>query len=141
MNSPRFQVMPSLSPEEYAQLKADIARRGVLVPVEYDEAGEVLDGHHRVQICLELNIKDWPQLIRMGLTDPEKREHARKLNLARRHLDQQQKRSLIEEQLRDTPDRSNRQIASALGASDKTVGVSTITHIDGASATSFDGSC
>jgi N6-adenosine-specific RNA methylase IME4 len=56
------------------------------------------------------------------LTDAEKREHARKLNLARRHLDQQQRRELVEDQLRETPDRSNRQIAVSLGVSDKTVG-------------------
>jgi hypothetical protein len=29
-----FQVLAPLRPEEYAALKADIARRGVLVPVE-----------------------------------------------------------------------------------------------------------
>jgi N6-adenosine-specific RNA methylase IME4/ParB-like chromosome segregation protein Spo0J len=123
MNTPNFQLMPPLSPEDYAELKADIVRRGVQVPVEYDEFGEILDGHHRVQICLEVGIKDWPRLIRFGLSDAEKREHARKLNLARRHLDQQQKRTLVEERLRDMPESSNRQIAAALGVDGKTVGV------------------
>ena len=122
MNASRFQVMLPLSPEDYAELKADIAQRGVLVPVEYDEAGEILDGHHRVQVCLELGIKVWPRLIRLGLSGSEKREHVRKLNLARRHLDRPQKRALVEAQLRDTPDRSNCQIAVSLGVSDKTVG-------------------
>ena len=32
-SSGRFQVVPPLSPEEFAALKADIERRGVLVPV------------------------------------------------------------------------------------------------------------
>ena len=40
-----YQVMPDLTPEEYAELKSDIASRGVMVPVEFDEAGNVLDGH------------------------------------------------------------------------------------------------
>jgi N6-adenosine-specific RNA methylase IME4 len=123
MNDLRYQVMPPLSQEDYAELKADISARGVQVPVEYDEAGEILDGHHRVQICLELGIEHWPQLVRLGLSDAEKSEHARKLNVARRHLDQRQKRTLIEDQLRETPEKSNRQIAAVLRVDGKTVGV------------------
>ena len=34
-----FQVMPPLRTDEFAALKLDIAARGVLVPVEYDEQG------------------------------------------------------------------------------------------------------
>lgn len=45
----------------------------------------------------------------------------RQLNLARWHLNRQQRRSLIEDQLRDTPERSNRQIAAGLGVSHVTV--------------------
>ena len=51
-----YQVMPELSAEDFSVLKADIALRGVLVPVEYDEAGNVLDGHHRKRIAAELGI-------------------------------------------------------------------------------------
>jgi ParB-like chromosome segregation protein Spo0J len=116
-----FQVLPPLSAEDYAALKSDIAARGVLVPVEYDEEGNVLDGHHRVQICGELGITTWPKLIRKGLTDTERRTHARQLNLARRHLDQAARRTLIGEELREHPERSNRQIASSLGVSHPTV--------------------
>ena len=39
-----YQLLPPLSAEEYAALKADIAARGVQVPVEVDEAGETLNG-------------------------------------------------------------------------------------------------
>lgn len=116
-----YQVLPDLSDADYATLKADIAERGVLVPVEYDEQGDILDGHHRVRICGELGITSWPKLIREGLSDDEKRVHARQLNLARRHLDQAQKRALIADQLRETPEQSNRQIAAGLGVSHHTV--------------------
>ena len=34
----KYQVMPDLSPEDYAELKADIQARGVQVAVEYDES-------------------------------------------------------------------------------------------------------
>ena len=117
-----YQVMPDLTAEEYAELKADIEQRGVMVPIEYDEAGNVLDGYHRLKICGELGIKDFPRVIRAGMTEAEKLTHARKLNMARRHLTQEQKRVLIREQIKATPEQSDRQIAQALGVSPTTVG-------------------
>jgi ParB-like chromosome segregation protein Spo0J len=87
-----YQVMPLLSEGEFAELKADIAARGVMVAIEYDETGNILDGYHRVQACQELGITDWPRITRLGLDEAGKRLHARKLNMARRHLNQAQKR-------------------------------------------------
>ena len=117
-----YQVMPDLTADEYAELKADIKARGVMVPIEFDEQGNPLDGHHRLKICEELGINDYPKVIRAGMTEEEKRTHARKLNMARRQLSQEQRRNLILEQLRETPEKSDRQIAASLGVSDKTVG-------------------
>ena len=116
-----YQVMPPLSADEYAELKEDIRRRGVMVPIEYDENGNVLDGHHRLQICAELGITDFPKVIRAGLTEEQKRTHARKLNMARRQLNRDQKQELIRQQLVETPEKSDRQIASGLGISHHTV--------------------
>ena len=118
-----YQVMPELTAEEYAELKADISQRGVMIPIEYDENGHVLDGYHRLQICKELGIKDFPKVIRAGMTETEKLTHARKLNIARRHLTQEQKRTLIREQLKETPEQSDRQIAKSLGVNHETVGI------------------
>jgi hypothetical protein len=39
--------MNELAPEIYEALKADIARNGISVPIEIDENGNILDGHHR----------------------------------------------------------------------------------------------
>ena len=117
-----YQVMPDLTADEYAELKADIKARGGMVPIEFDEQGNTLDGHHRLKICEELGITDYPKVIRAGMTEEEKRTHARKLNMARRQLSQEQRRNLILEQLRETPEKSDRQIAASLGVSDKTVG-------------------
>lgn len=114
--------MPPLSADERAALKADIASRGVQVPVEYDEMGNILDGHHRTELCHELGITHWPRLVRHGLSEEEKRRHARRLNLDRRHLNTDQKRSLIEAELREAPDVSDRAIAWGLGVDHKTVG-------------------
>lgn len=116
-----YQVLPDLSAEDFAALRADIAARGVLVPVEYDENGNILDGHHRVRACEELGLTDWPRFIRKGLSEADKRVHARQLNLARRHLSRDQKRDLIAAQLRETPEKSNRQVAEGLGVDHKTV--------------------
>jgi 16S rRNA G966 N2-methylase RsmD len=82
----RYQLLDPLSAEERAALKADIAKRGVLVAVEKDEDGNTLDGHNRVEIAEELGI-DYPTVVRPFKTEQEKREHVIKLNLARRHLD------------------------------------------------------
>ena len=49
MTAERWQLLPPLTDEEYASLKADIAAQGVLVPVVLDAAsGEVIEGHHRL---------------------------------------------------------------------------------------------
>lgn len=121
LEKPIFQVMPPLSTEEYEALKADIGEHGVQVPVEMDESGAILDGHHRVKACQELGINKWPTVVRIGLSTEEKRAHASRLNLARRHFTQEQKRLLIKEQLKETPEKSNNGIARLLGVSDKTV--------------------
>jgi ParB-like chromosome segregation protein Spo0J len=117
-----YQLLPPLSDKEYEALKADIAERGVMVPVEYDQDGNVLDGHHRLRICDMLGIREWPRVTRTFASEFDKRTHVRQLNLARRHLNQQQRRALIADELRERPSRSNNQIAQALGVSDTTVG-------------------
>jgi len=91
------QLLPQLTEEEFQALKADIAERGVQVPVEYDEDGNILDGHHRVKACQELGIKDWPRIVRVGLSEEEKIEHILSLNLNRRHLTKEQKKEIARE--------------------------------------------
>lgn len=117
-----YQLLPELADDEYVSLKADIAQRGVQVPVEYDELGNILDGHHRVRACEELGIKDWPSLVRGGMSEDEKRRHVRRLNLARRHLSRKAKRQLIGDELVADPDRSDRELGRLLGVDHKTVG-------------------
>lgn len=79
-------VLPALSDTQYEALKADIAARGVMVPVEVDaDTGEILDGAHRQRACGELGI-DTPIIERRFDTDAERVAHALKLNLLRRQL-------------------------------------------------------
>ena len=91
----QFQLLPELAATEYDALKADIAQNGVLVPVEVDEHGTLLDGHHRVRAWKELTeegvkLPPYPSIVRRFHNDDEKVEHALKINLMRRHLDRGQ---------------------------------------------------
>jgi len=56
----KYQLLPELPPEQFEALKADIAERGVVVPVVMDEFGAILDGHNRARACRELGINDYP---------------------------------------------------------------------------------
>lgn len=115
-----YQLLPPLTDDEYDSLKQDIIERGVIVPVIFDEDGNVLDGHHRKKICEELGLV-YPSEIKSGLSETEKRSLARSLNMKRRHLNRQQKRMLIAEELTDNPTLSNLALATLLGVSDVTV--------------------
>ncbi len=117
----KYQLLPPLSPEEFQSLERSIIEHGVLVPVEYDEAGAIIDGHNRVKICESLGLVDWPRFVRKGLSEGDKRKLARELNLSRRHLSTAQKQAVIADQLRDTPSISSRAIAAMLGVDHKTV--------------------
>ena len=126
MSNPPLQVMPPLGEDEYRALKADVAERGVLVPVEVDEHGTIIDGHHRVQAWEELRaegmrLSDYPRVVRAGLSEGEKRQLARALNIARRHLSRSDRRALIADAIRDDPGVSDRRLAVALGVSHPTV--------------------
>jgi ParB-like chromosome segregation protein Spo0J len=117
----RFQLLPPLSEDDREALKADIAARGVQVAVEYDQDGEIIDGHHRVAICQELGITVFPKSVRVYADDTARRMQARRLNIARRHLNSEARRVLIRDELFENADRSDREIARGLGVSDHTV--------------------
>ncbi len=86
MATGKYQLLGKLKPEHYAALEADIVARGVLVPIEVDSDGEILDGHNRVEIA-ERHGLICKSIARKFKTDAEKHEHVIKLNLARRHLE------------------------------------------------------
>jgi N6-adenosine-specific RNA methylase IME4 len=119
----KYRLMPDMTPAEFEVLKADIARRGVLVPLDVDETGEILDGHQRYRAWVELKKNEPPLIIvREGLSEQEKHAFVRKNNILRRHLTRDQIRSLIAEQLKETPDWADNRLAEELGVDGKTVG-------------------
>jgi hypothetical protein len=121
VNPPPFQVLPDLPPDEYEELKRDIAARGVQVAVEITEDGEILDGHQRTRACNELKIKNYPRRIVSGLDEVGKRHHAIRANCLRRHLTREQRRDLITAELRRDPRQSNPFLASLMGVDPKTI--------------------
>lgn len=86
----RYQLFPALSPSEFAELESDILNRGVMVSVEIDEDGEILDGHHRVEICTKHGL-EYPTVTRTFSDEIDKRLHVYELNLDRRHMTTTQK--------------------------------------------------
>jgi len=91
-----YQLLPDLSKDDFAALKADIEERGVIVPVELDEGGNVLDGHNRLRAWSELKaegvtLPDYPRVVRGGMTEQQKRNHVRALNIIRRQLTKEQR--------------------------------------------------
>ena len=91
-----YQLLPPLEQEQFELLKEDIRRRGVLVPIERDENGELLDGHHRMRAVEELKkegvVCDPPVILRLDMSEAQKKAHVRALNLHRRHLTRAQRR-------------------------------------------------
>src|SRR5579884_2742792 len=97
-----YQLLPPLDPDAFAALKADIAANGVLVAVEVDEAGNLLDGHHRVQAWTELRgegvrVPAYPRVVRRLPSEQAKVDHVLALNLARRHLSRPERGQLAGE--------------------------------------------
>lgn len=128
----KYQLMPPLSDDEYKALKDDIRRRGVAVPIELDEDGYILDGHHRMQAFNDLrseghDVPQYDQIIRRGMSEAEKQDYVLALNLKRRHLDATQKAYLFA-RLRKPPFQMTLQQIADVAS----VGVGTVwRHIDG----------
>ena len=89
-----YQWLSPLGDAEYVALRESIQTFGVMVPVVVDEGGCVIDGYHRVKVCLELGI-DWPRTVLSGLSEAEKWDRARDLNDARRHLTARQRAEML----------------------------------------------
>lgn len=118
----RYQVMPPLTAEEFADLREDIAVNGVLQPILIDEHNRVIDGHNRKMIAESLGVTCPVIKCPPNLTDRQKRTLARGVNLHRRHLSREQRREIIADALRDAPELSDRQHAADIGVDHKTVG-------------------
>jgi ParB-like chromosome segregation protein Spo0J len=118
---PKFQPLPDLIDDAFNALKADIEENGLHYPVIQDELGNTLDGHQRERALGELKQKNYPIKVIGGLSDDEKWEYALAVNVKRRHLNSAQKRELVSQEIKRSPDRANNWIADLTGVDVKTV--------------------
>ena len=93
---PLADLIPAMSDEQFARLKASIAKNGLREPIVVHE-GKVVDGRHRYRACQELGqtptIQDWDG--RGSLV-----AYVADRNLERRHLTESQ-RALVGARLQD----------------------------------------
>lgn len=95
----KYQLLPPLAAEERAALKESIKSKGILTPIERDEHGDILDGHHRMELYEELTgegfvIPKPTVFTRRGMTEEQKRDHVLTINLIRRHLTRDQRNEI-----------------------------------------------
>ncbi len=78
-------LLPKMSEEEFAELKASIQDEGQHYPIIVNEDLEVLDGHHRYRACTELGIEPDFEVRKFEDKLLEKK-FVIEANLRRRHL-------------------------------------------------------
>src|ERR671937_3179018 len=65
-------LVPALAPVELEALRGDVARRGLLCPLEATAAGVLLDGRARLQVAELLGIERLPVRV---VAPADEREH------------------------------------------------------------------
>jgi hypothetical protein len=113
------QIIPPLAEDEYAELEKSILAEGCRdALVTWGDT--LIDGHNRYAICRRHGIPY--HTVHMEF---ENRNEAIawiiRNQIARRNLTREQRRELIQRQLKMTPEKSDRQIADGLGVSHTTV--------------------
>lgn len=95
-------IVCDLNQLEYDSLKTDIAKNGVLVPIEINHKKEILDGNHRTKICKELGMEEISVRVHSPFdSELEERIFVRKVNLQRRQLNDFQKAEQYNELCKD----------------------------------------
>ena len=85
LNPEYNKLLPKMSEEEFAELKASIQTEGQHYPIIVNEDLEVLDGHHRLRACIELDIEPDFEVRKFDDKLLEKK-FVIEANLRRRHL-------------------------------------------------------
>ncbi len=85
LNPEYEKLLPKMSDEEFAELKASIQQEGQHYPIIVNEDLEVLDGHHRFRACTELGIEPDFEVRKFDEKLKEKK-FVIEANLRRRHL-------------------------------------------------------
>jgi len=89
---PQKGAVPAMPADHYAVFKADVAARGLQVPLEITAAGIVLDGHERLRAAVELR---FPELDVLIVSPNDELEHILLCALQRKHLSASQRAALV----------------------------------------------
>lgn len=120
----KYQLLPALSTDEYERLRADIEAHGIRQPIELDENGDVLDGHHRKAIAFKLGI-DCPSVEVVLKSEVAKRAYVLRVNLNRRQLTSEQQKGIRQRQkeiaVEMNEDHTQQEIGDELGVPLSTV--------------------
>jgi ParB-like chromosome segregation protein Spo0J len=119
---PLADIFPLMEGDAFAALVADVREHGVRERITLFE-DMILDGRNRYRAWQECegHTCDWHIFPSYGDTPAKRREDALAFvisaNIHRRHLTAEQKRDLIAKLLKNSPEKSDRQIAKEIGAS------------------------
>lgn len=114
--------LPAMTQDEATALSTSLKTHGYLeeFPVVTDQEGNVLDGHHRLQLAKEAGIEP-VFFVKTGMTAKQADRYSIDVNVARRHMNRAQKRVVIAAVLTATPTASNRLVGRSVGVSHVTV--------------------
>lgn len=114
---PFANMFPMIEGTEFENLKASIAKSGILEPIRLYQ-GMILDGRNRYaagKACghpfTAKDFKEWTGTIEEAET------WVLETNLHRRHLTAKQKQEMVRARIKKSPGMSNRQVAKLLGVS------------------------
>jgi hypothetical protein len=120
---PLANTFPMIQGREFEELKADIARQGILEPIRLYQ-GMILDGRNRYKAATEVGhaftIKDFIQW-EGSLAEAE--AWVISTNFRRRQLTNAQKQEVIQLMINKNPTLGDREIARLCGVSHSTVGI------------------
>ena len=89
---PLAALAPKLTPEELDELAADIAKNGLIAPIEILPDGSVIDGANRLAACELAGVE--PETVEVDPANPA--EYVVSKNVRRRHLTPAQRAALLE---------------------------------------------
>ena len=95
---PEANRVPRMPPEQEAEFRADIAERGIQVPIEIIDGGVIVDGRSRYLAAKQLGIKRVP-VIRTPLNGDDPVLYMLRAATKRRHLTDDQRACLAREEM------------------------------------------
>lgn len=95
---PEANRVPRMPPEQEAEFRADIAERGIRVPIEIIDRGVIVDGRSRYLAAKQLGIKQVP-VIRAPLNGDDPVLYMLRAATKRRHLTDDQRACLAREEM------------------------------------------